>query len=60
MMQMWLPQIYLSETYSNAGREEDLKGLMYNMAWHKYIENNQSFFGLIHMLPDKMLTTLSC
>lgn len=41
---MWLPQIYSSETYSSAGREEVLT---YNAAWHKYTENNQSFFGLI-------------
>lgn len=60
MMQMWLPQMYLSETYSDAGREEDFKVLMYNMARHKYTKNNQSFFGLIHMLPDKIFTTLSC
>lgn len=41
---MWLPQIYSSEAYSSAGREEVLT---YNTAWHKYTENNQSFFGLI-------------
>lgn len=52
--------MYLSETYSDAGREEDFKVLMYNMARHKYTKNNQSFFGLIHMLPDKIFTTLSC
>ena len=47
--------MYLSETYSSAGREEVL---LYYMAGHKHAESNQSFFGLIHMLPLKTFTSL--
>lgn len=41
-------------------RKDNLKLLLYTVAWYKYTENNHSFFGLIRMLPDKIFMFLCC